>query len=135
MTTVSADVIKGRVALATNQVMALPEDHTYQVRPLKDYLKKPWYGLKALPYVTEGDDCDDRCGWLKEYWQKRIIRKKFRIKKPALPTFYCKVDVGGTCPHWVRLVVCKEGIKFIERIESDIIETNGIREVYAVLGV
>ncbi len=111
----SSEQIKLTVVVDTGLVVETA-DRDYELKPLKWYLKTPFWGLKRFPYISEAADCDDRCTILKYEWLVKHLRKIRNLKTaPALPVFYTTVELESGEYHAIMMVVCKEGVKFIER--------------------
>ena len=103
------------------------EDRVYEVKPLSWYLQTPLFGVEKLYYAEDVSDCDDFCDILKVYWLRKHWKKGLGPVEgshwPAIPVFRCKVKLfDAEQPHWIMMVICSEGIKYIERTEGSIIQ-------------
>ena len=111
----------------TGHASFFPEDRPYVILPLDWYLKEPWLGFKAYPYITAKCDCDDRCTIIKFEWLKRHLRTK---SKEALPVFMVKAVVrmhSEDVMHWFMAVVTEGGIHYVERLSDRIVEIDAVR--------
>ena len=101
------------------------EDRSYEIKPIKWYLKTPWFGMKPFYYTGEAVDCDDFNTILKYEWLKRHIKKACAGPQsggswPALPVFQAKIQLVNGNNHWVMCVVAKEGVYLVERTEDTV---------------